>query len=200
MAAPEARIRAFVAIEIGDTARVACAQLIERLRPMPARVAWVRPENLHLTLRFLGDVSEAQIEPFVDRARSEIHAHSPFEAVLRGVGAFPNPRRPSVIWTGFESEGNTAATLNAITESAARTIGLESETRAFVPHVTLGRVRRDGPKSNIAAHLEREQDFATDAFTVDAVSLFSSELTPQGARYTRLHRLTFDGLRRARGV
>jgi 2'-5' RNA ligase len=200
MAAADARIRAFAAIGIGEAARVLCAQLIQRLRPMPARVTWVRPENLHLTLQFLGDVSADQIATFAAQLRPELALLSPFEATLRGVGVFPNPRRPSVIWAGFESANDEAAVIHPIVARAAGAIGLAPETRPFAPHVTLGRVRRESQKGGVLASLEPENPFNTDAFTVDAVSLFSSELTPQGARYTRLHRLTLDGLSRARGV
>lgn len=200
MASAEARIRAFAAIEIGDAARAACAELIQRLRPMPARVTWVRPENLHLTLRFLGDVREDQIANFAAQIRPKLALLAAFDATLRGVGVFPYPRRPSVIWVGFESANNAAAVVQPIVERAAGAIGLAPETRAFVPHVTLGRVRRESQDGGVFAALESANPFNTDAFTVDAVSLFSSELTPQGARYTRLHRLTLDGLSRARSV
>lgn len=200
MAAAQARIRAFVAIEIGDAARDTCAQLIDRLRVMPARVTWIRPENLHLTLRFLGDVTEAQITTVADYMRPMLAARPSFAAVLRGVGVFPHPRRPSVIWNGFESADNDALAIQRVAEHAAGLIGLAPETRPFEPHVTLGRVRKESQKGGVFDVLLRENPFATDAFTVDAVSLFSSELTPQGARYTRLHRLTLDGLPRTRGV
>ena len=200
MAPAEAHIRAFVAIEIGDAARAACAELIQRMRLMPARVTWVRPENLHLTLRFLGDVSEDQIATLAAQIRPELALLASFDATLRGVGVFPHPRRPSVIWTGFESANSDVAAIQPIVEHAASAIGLTPETRPFVPHVTLGRVRRESQKGGVFAVLESVNPFATDAFTVDAVSLFSSELTPQGVRYTRLHRLTLDGLSRARSV
>lgn len=200
MATTDARVRAFVAIELGDAARVAAARLIDRLRPMPARVSWVRAENLHVTLRFLGEVSGDQIETIAAHMQPELTVQHPFSAAIRGLGAFPNARRPSVIWIGYEDTDNAATGISAIAERAARGIGLVPETRPFVPHVTLGRVRRESPKSDISAFLEAESRFDAGAFTVDAVSLFSSELTPHGARYTRLHRLTLDGLPSARGV
>lgn len=200
MVSAEARIRAFVAIEISDTARAACAELIQRMRPVPARVTWVRAENLHLTLRFLGDISSDQSATLAARIQPELAPLSSFDATLRGVGVFPHPRRPSVIWTGFESANNDVAAIQPIIEQAASAIGLTPETRPFVAHVTLGRVRRESQKGSVFSALESVNPFATDAFTVDAVSLFSSELTPQGAHYTRLHRLTLDGLSRARSV
>ncbi len=127
--------------------------------------------------------------------RPELALRPPFDAVLRGVGVFPNPRRPSVIWAGFESAEDDAAALHSIAERAACAIGLDPESRQFAPHVTLGRVRHESQRGGVFERLLQVNTFDTSAFTVDAVSLFSSELTPQGARYTRLHRLTFDGSR-----
>lgn len=200
MAASDAAIRAFAAIEIGDAARDAIASLIRRLRAIPSRVSWVRPENLHLTLRFLGEVDAARIEAYAARVRGEIAAIPAFEATVRGVGAFPNARRASVIWAGAESTDDALGQMYSIAERAAQAAGLPAETRPFVSHVTLGRVRRESRSVDVSRYLEQERGFDAGAFTVGAVSLFSSELTPHGAQYKRLHRLTLDGIRGTRDV
>lgn len=195
MATADARIRAFAAIEIGEGARAECAALVQRMRSMPARVTWVRPENFHLTVRFLGDVTPDQIAAYAKILRPEFSRLPAFEAWLRGVGVFPHPRWPTVIWTGFESAESDATAIQSIAERAACAIGLAAETRPYAPHVTLGRVRKESQKGGVFTRLTEVNPFTTDAFTVEAVSLFSSELTPHGAQYTRLHRLTLDGTR-----
>lgn len=193
-------MRAFIAIEIDAAAREACAELINRMKDISARVAWVRPENLHLTLRFLGEVSEQQIDQLAAQLGSRVSHFSSFKASLRGVGVFPNARRPTVIWTGFECASGDLAGIQSESERAAVAIGLPPENRPFVAHVTLGRVRLEHQRGGVSDYLKDLSSFFTGVFTVDAVSLFSSELTPQGARYSRLHRLTLDGLPRARDL
>jgi 2'-5' RNA ligase len=200
MAEPAEPIRAFAAVELDGPIRDAVAALVNRLRARPFRVAWVRPENLHLTLRFLGQIDSERVEAYAALVRDEAARLTPFVARVRGIGVFPDARRPSVVWTALGSETNTLQEIYEIVERAARSIGLAPEYRAFAPHVTLGRVRRESPAIDLAPILEVEKDFDAGAFTVEAVSLFSSELTPQGARYTRLHRLNLDGLRGARDL
>ncbi len=200
MAAADAKIRAFTAIEIGDGVRGAAAALIGRLREIPLRVSWVRPENLHVTLRFLGEIEQDRFTQYAEQVREGIAGTSTFEATMRGVGAFPNARRPSVIWAGLESQGESLGHIHEIAECAARSVQLPAEVRVFVPHITLGRVRRGSASADITKCLDAEKGFEAGAFTVEAVSLFSSELTPQGAKYTRLHRLTLNGICGARDL
>jgi len=198
MAAADAKIRAFAAVEIGDGVRDAVAALIGRVRAIPMRVSWVHPENLHVTLRFLGEVDRDQFTQYAEQVREGIAGTCAFDATVRGVGAFPNTRRPSVIWVGLESHSESLGRIQEIAERAARSVQLPAEERVFIPHITLGRVRRGSASADITKYLDAEKDFEAGAFAVEAVSLFSSELTPQGAKYTRLHRLTLDGICGAR--
>jgi 2'-5' RNA ligase len=105
-----------------------------------------------------------------------------------------------VLWAGVEEDAAILPRLAKIAERIARGAGLPPEDRPFVSHVTLGRVRREGNAHDLERVLSAERGVDAGAFTVEAVSLFSSELTPQGARYTRLHRLTLDGLSSARSL
>jgi 2'-5' RNA ligase len=189
-----------LAIEIDAGTRSAITDLLGRFRAELPRISWTRPENAHLTLRFFGEVVPEFIEGFAIQLRPFAARMQPVGARVSGVGAFPNARRPSIVWAGMEFDGDGITRLQQASENIARQLGLPPETRAFVPHVTVGRVRRDAPHAHLTAALQRESRFSANAFTVDAVSLFSSELTPQGARYTRLHRFTFDGIRSESGV
>jgi len=193
-------IRAFLAVELDDGVRTAIAELVQRLRRDPPGVSWTRPENIHLTLRFLGNVSATFIEDYAARLRPAALRLSPFTAQIGDVGAFPNARRPSVIWVGMSFADDALRQFQQEAERLARDLGLVPETRRFVPHITIGRLRRRRPASNIASVLSREAAFSAGAMTVDGVSLFSSQHTPQGTRYTRLYRLTFDGDRGESGI
>ncbi len=200
MATADERVRAFLAVELEAAARAEIASLVDRLREGLPHVSWTRPENVHVTLRFLGDVSREFIDSYADRLAPAASALPRVEASIGGVGAFPSAARPSVLWVGMEPRGESLTSIQRESERIAREFGLEPETRAFVPHITIGRVRRNVPRANAAHVLDRERAFAAGAMIVEAVSLFSSELTPDGARYTRLHRLTFDGLRGESGL
>lgn len=194
MADVEERIRAFLAVEPSDAVRQAIGRLLHRLKDLPGRVSWVRPENVHLTLRFLGDVDRLFVHTYIERIAPDIAEFIPFTARIRGLGAFPNPRRPSVIWVGLETDGDALHRLQQVAENAARSLGLEPEMRRFVPHLTLGRIRRAVPGLDLRDVVLKEQGFDGGAFEIGSVALFSSELSPQGARHTRLCELTFNGI------
>jgi 2'-5' RNA ligase len=195
VAETDERIRAFLAVDLSDTVREQVRALVGRLKPELPGVSWTRPDNLHLTLRFFGNVAPAAVDEFAAALRPVAAQFAPVDACVSGVGAFPSLRRPSVFWVGMSFTTDAVNAVQSEAERLARRAGLDPETRPFVPHVTIGRMRRNARRVNAAAVLERERDFSAGAFTVEAVSLFSSELTPDGARYTRLHRLTFDGIR-----
>ena len=200
MAAADGPVRAFVAVELDVASRAAISELIARLRPRLPMVAWTRPENAHLTLKFLGNVSLEFIETYARDLEIAAATVPPVVARLTGLGAFPNLRRPSIIWTGMEFSGDSVARVQVEAEGAARRLGLVAETRAFMPHVTIGRVKRRRRTVDLRAGIQDESVLSIHEFTVDAVSLFSSELTTQGARHTRLHRFSFDGIRGQSGV
>lgn len=177
-------IRAFFAIELGDAARRAAAELARWLREAPGGegVRWVRPEALHVTLRFLGDVDPARAAPLASRARLELAALSPFVLRLGPAELFPTPRRPRVVALGLEP----AAPLEALAAAVERAVvaeGFAPEPRAFRPHLTLGRVRDRRFPSVAAAPLPAQE------LAVRESILFRSELSPGGSRYTPLERI-----------
>ena len=203
-------MRSFVAVELPEPILEAVGQLSGRLRASGARATWVKPENMHLTLRFLGEVDEENINRLKAILSDSYRGMSPFTLSVRGVGAFPNMRRPSVVWVGAvvarearsqvelgneRALGNEGAeaieTAYLAAESAARAIGLAPEEKAFHPHLTLARIRDAREAPPLVACLERERDFCAGDFTVHSVSLFSSRLTPHGPIYQRLEEFTF---------
>ncbi len=182
------KIRTFIAIRLPHSVLKALGTLsVEVARPWPDRsVRWVRPEEVHLTLRFLGDTGQEQVAA-VRAALDQVAARTaPFELRLEGMGCFPNPRRPQVIWVGVEDPGKQLAKLQKAVEHSLRPLGWEREARRFVPHLTLGRVReRQRPP-----HGEWMQNPPLLAFQVEAVELIESRLKPTGAEYSTLHRAT----------
>jgi 2'-5' RNA ligase len=146
----------------------------------------VAAENLHVTLKFLGSVEAARLERVADVLSGLAAEAAPFELALRGLGAFPSPARPRVIWAGVASGGAALAGLAARVEEALAALDFTREARPFAAHVTLGRVRepRRDPAFAAALAVGAGRDFG--AFSVERLTLMRSDLSPRGARYTPL--------------
>jgi RNA 2',3'-cyclic 3'-phosphodiesterase len=159
---------------------------IERLRQVAGGVGWVAPENLHITLKFLGRVEEARlvlVRACLDRAAAGI---GPFEIAIESLGAFPAPTRPRVIWAGVDKGLEPLAALAGRVERELAEMGFAPEARGFTAHVTLGRVREPRRNPALATALERAGAITLGALRVDRLSLMRSDLSPAGARYTEL--------------
>lgn len=184
-------MRTFIAIEVPEPVRLAVAALSQRLQARNVRASWVKPENMHLTLRFLGDIAEDDIEPLVERLAGGYANQTPFTLYVRGTGAFPNLKRPSVVWVGMGPVEGVLTEVHAVAEDAARSIGLPPDNKRFHPHLTLARIRVDRQAAPLAAAVEAEKEFDAGEFVVSSVVLFNSQLSPKGPTYTRLREFTF---------
>jgi 2'-5' RNA ligase len=154
----------------------------------PSLVRWTRPEGIHLTLKFLGDVQADWLEDIADALRSACAPHAPFSLSIGGMGVFPNPRRPRVVWIGVDEPTGTLIRLQQDIERAISPLGFPTERRTFSPHLTLGRVKN----GRGAAELEALGQYAKQAqvrvgeMEAHAVYLMRSDLRPSGAVYTEL--------------
>jgi 2'-5' RNA ligase len=182
-------LRSFVAIEIADPARTAVEDLLARLRRTSDAVAWTMPENLHLTLKFLGSVEPARLTRLADRLAAIAAATPPFTIDVRGCGGFPSLARPRVLW--IATLAPEIAPLAAAVDDACAAEGFEREARSFHPHVTLGRVRERGGGARGLLDADRERGFGPSP-AADLL-LFRSDLGPKGARHTALARLPLGG-------
>jgi 2'-5' RNA ligase len=187
-----ASLRAFVALElppeIQQALRQISADLKAKLKGLPLR--WVAVENIHLTLNFLGDIPEDNIKAIADLLSAKTKSVPPFEIELGGLGVFPNPRRPNVVWVGV-SAPDTLNDLQKLLETELSRLGFPAEERSFSPHLTLARVRRAARP----ADLQRIGEIVTSvsvaaaaAGCIESVALFRSDLKPSGAVYNALFR------------
>ena len=180
-------LRTFVAVEITSAVRSAAEGLIDRLRAVGADVKWVEPQNLHLTLKFLGDVrtsDTAQVCKAVAEGAAEVE---PFAIEVRGAGAFPHARRPRTLWVGVGEGETEMVDLHQHVETALAQLGYPKEHRRFHPHLTIGRVRRGGPAvAELGAALDRQRDFAAGRVAVSRLAIFSSRLQRDGPVYEAL--------------
>jgi 2'-5' RNA ligase len=182
-------LRTFIALDIPPDLVLAIREATEPARAkIGTLVRWVPMDTMHLTLKFLGDVSPAGLEPLYSILRTEADLCSPFEMQVGGLGAFPNLRRPRVLFLGLHAPVGLEALARGI-ESACQRLGYNSEGRGFHPHLTLGRVRQSVTPADlqkIRVVLETATIDLPGSARVDSVQLYKSELTRDGALYTRL--------------
>lgn len=182
-------MRLFIALDFPEEVRQALRELMARLRHETRGARWVRPEGMHVTLKFLGE-TDPKILPDIRRALGEIHSASAVEMHFRGLGFFPNEQRPRVLWCGIAASPNLAE-IAAGVESALEPLGFPREARAFVPHLTLARFPVPGGHQKLlrAAEELKEYDFGTTRES--QMYLYQSVLHPSGAEYTRLESFPF---------
>ena len=185
-----ALIRAFIAVELPEGLKKELAELETQLKKnSPPVVKWVDPNSIHITLKFLGEVSEDSIGELMLAIEESAQGIQPFQLEVREVGAFPNLERVQVLWVGVKGELEKIAQLQKRVEANTEQLGFSRESRAFTPHLTLGRVR-DEARPNERQRLGKL--LADTSFTVlhnvniDAVNLMRSQLTPTGAIYSSI--------------
>lgn len=182
--------RAFVAVDLPEDVLEQLDQVLRLLRENigDKRVRWVPVENLHLTLKFLGDVSRSNVDVLREIIENVVAAHKEFAFSVGGVGAFPSPLRARVIWAGVQAPPELMAVQRSIDVETAR-LGYRTENRPFKPHLTLGRVTRNaGPKDvqHIASALKEIKVGFLGVVPVKEIRLFQSNLQPNGAVYARV--------------
>lgn len=188
------RTRTFIAVEIAAAVRSRAAALIEVLTFEGDGVKWVVPENLHVTLQFLGDVAEDEVAGVCQAVGRAVADRSPFEISLKGAHAFPHIGRPRTLWLGVDAGAESLSRLQQAVQSAVRKLGFPPENRAFHAHLTLGRVRRPSPAlQQMTERLRSQQDFSAGRSPVEQVVVFASYLDRHGPTYQALHRAPLSG-------
>lgn len=184
------QVRTFIAVEIDAPVRDALAGLQDRIRrALGPPMRWVKPEGMHLTLKFLGQTPEDLVPSIADALDAAARRSRPFTIELGEPGGFPNTRRPRVLWAAVRGDLDALADLRQNVEEMVAPLGFPTEGRAFRPHLTLGRAAGDvriAPERWEATELKP----AAVSQTVHHVALMKSDLGPGGARYTRLHAAT----------
>jgi 2'-5' RNA ligase len=190
-------IRAFIAVnlpkDIHDCLEYVSGQLKEQIGDVPVR--WITPQNIHLTLKFLGDVSLNNIDVLTEMLVSEAALIKPMVISIGGLGAYPKMRSPRVIWVGVEAPPELETLQKGIDTQAAR-IGYAPDRRPFSPHLTLGRVSRNATPQEvrkIGDVLGSQKIGFLGVARIRAVHIFGSDLKPSGAVYTQLFSASFDG-------
>ena len=178
-------IRAFLAIDLEPQVIEKICRSIDDLRERIPAVRWVPMTNLHLTVKFFGNVEEARVEPIAAALRERLHLFPRFTINAKGLGVFPERGRPKILWVGLT--GNELAELAARVQSSLLPLGFAPEQRSFTPHLTIGRWRdSDRAPRTLKQELERWRDCTFGHSVVNEVVLFQSVLKARGAVYHRL--------------
>lgn len=183
-------IRAFIAIDLPKSIQDRLAEILEQVKTPDTRaVRWVPAQNIHLTIKFLGDVSPTNLDLLQHLLKVEVSRFRPFEICVSNLGAFPSIRRPRVVWIGVEAPPTLAAMQHAIETETVR-LGYAVEDRPFSPHLTLGRVAHNATPDDVhkvAETLVSVKVGELGRAVIDSVRLFRSDLQPGGAIYTPLY-------------
>jgi 2'-5' RNA ligase len=187
-------IRAFIAIDMPDDVTAALNGLQQELKSMRLTVRWVRPENIHLTLKFLGDIKPADIETIAGAMADAVEDWPPFMLTLSGIGFFPGVNRPRVIWVGLGGETRHLTDLQSYLADRLAAVGFPREKRSYQAHLTLGRIRQAKRSDQFKPVLQQFSDWSDEEFTADRISLLRSDLKPSGAVYTVLKQVKLSGM------
>jgi len=185
--------RLFLAVPLPDEVREAIRGFQERLVHKVRNVKWVNPNSMHITLKFLGDTPEHLIPNIKDAVRLAAAVVAPVELEVAGLGAFPSPATPRVLWVGLVGDTIGIAGLSARLNEELQTLGFEPEKRPFSAHVTLGRGRTGTRVQSITGLVQDFGNAQLATFVAGSLSLYQSELTPRGPTYTEQERFNFGG-------
>jgi 2'-5' RNA ligase len=185
-----ALIRSFIAVELPRELKQELAELEAKLKQCsPPVVKWVDPNNIHITLKFLGEISEDRIDELMLAIEQAAQGIPPFKLAVRDTGAFPNLERVQIIWVGVKGELEKIVQLQKRIESNMEQFGFPRESRPFSPHLTLGRVRDDAglnDRLRLGKLLVDTHFIALHNVDVNAINLIKSQLTAAGPIYTRI--------------
>jgi 2'-5' RNA ligase len=188
-----AKIRSFLAIELPSQMHSEIGEIQGRLKASRAHVRWVKVEQIHLILKFLGNIEEEQVTAISSVMKEVTEARSAFRISVNGLGAFPSIRNPRVIWLGLHGWEANLSPLQAEIETNLETVGFLPEGRPFRPHLTIGRVKSLKGSEKLVDLMERDRDVDLGSFVVDRLVLFKSDLRPTGPLYTPLTIREFAG-------
>lgn len=179
-------MRLFIALTLPDDLKRDVARVQDGLKRNRMQVSWTRPEGMHLTLKFLGEVRETAVDVIRESLSNAVAGFSPFSVELVGVDVFPHLHHPRVIWIGAKDSGGSLARLQKAIERELAGRGFPREKREWTPHLTLGRVRLVTDVESFKRAVEEKKEETFGSFDVREAEVIKSDLTPSGAVYTKV--------------
>ena len=185
-------IRTFIALELPPAVISLLAKVQENLKSMKFRAKWVRPENIHLTLKFLGNINPGDIDKIGGAMMAAVDDFAALTLVARGIGVFPGIKRPRVIWVGLGGQIQLLFAMQRVLEDNLAALGFKKEKRQFKGHLTLGRFRQSVNPNTIRRVLQEFGNLASEEFTARRVIFYKSDLKPTGAVYSQLRQAVLE--------
>ena len=190
----EKNIRAFLAIEPPEEILAAIARLQEKLkREISGSVSWTRPQGNHLTLKFFGNIDDTDVQNICDAVKMQAAGTPPLLLKIEKMGAFPDLRRPRVLWTGTSGDVAQLTPLQKKLDASFAQLGFPREERLFRAHLTLARIKDSRTAAGIGEAIKKHSDFTAGEFRAAELIFFQSRLTPQGAIYSKLATIPLSG-------
>lgn len=186
-------LRLFLAIDVPNSVREKITEAQRFFKTLNLDVAWVKPANMHLTVKFLGNTPSDLIPAIKDRMAGIANSTPPFLIALSEFGVFPNVSRPRVLWVGLEDREDHLNFLKIGVEREMATLGFPPDKQKPVHHLTLGRIRSAKNKERLKKALQSAQRIEMDPFEVSSIQLIKSELTPKGSIHTVQEEFVFTG-------
>lgn len=183
-------IRSFVALNIPSQVKEEIGDIIGELKKLSGDVKWVKPQNLHLTLKFLGEVEPVTLEKVYQKVEACAQKTQVFSFSLSGAGLFPNPKRPRVFWTGIKGGERELESLFRCLEGELEALGFQKEKRGFSPHLTIGRARTTQGMERLVERI-KGIEYRSKRIEVSSLFVVKSQLTPQGPIYSPLREFKF---------
>lgn len=183
-----AALRTFIAINVPPAVLDTITRIQNRFKSLGLHASWVKPGNIHLTLKFLGDTDPDRIPGIQYTLTETLASYTRFQLLLDSVGVFPDTKNPRVLWLGLKDEEGALKTLQTDIEKALESIGFPKEQQPFSPHVTLARIKSPKGKKKLKEELDavNPKGISTHPFDVGEIHLYESQLTPKGSIYTLL--------------
>ncbi len=179
----EKKIRTFISVVLSDEIKGKLGEVIESLRETDAGVRYVKPENAHLTLRFLGYVNESKVEDIKIALGTALQGIKPFDVSFLGIGAFPNVNVPKVVWAGIREGRETLHEIRDRLEENLSKIGIEKERRQYHSHLTVGRVKSERGRDKLVSWLKSNAELEIGSMKVSEIILMESMLKKEGPEY-----------------
>jgi len=187
-------IRSFLAFELPSDIKKMVTHVSEDVRGSRLNVKWVKVDNIHLTVVFMGNISTEDVPAIREEIKKGCLGFEPFDIYLKGLGVFPDARMPRILWLGLEGEIERMSSFKKGLQERLKTFGIKEEKRRFKPHLTLGRFRKPNRGDPILEGIiSRYKDLESPVCPLEELVMFKSELKPEGAKYTRLESWTLKG-------
>ena len=184
-------IRSFIAIDVPKEIKNKIAKIQMELQPILPKISWVTPPNIHLTLKFLGDVASNQIPSITGTIRHTVQNQVPFNIKLSSISAFKNFSHPTVLWIGISTDPTPIVKLAENLNSSLNCFGFPQESRKFIPHLTIARIRSNISLTKFASHFDAYNNINHTPIPVKQISLIKSKITSEGAIYKKLQTIQF---------